>query len=83
MTAPVRERVDTVTSDPRCMVEDEPDGPACGVRAVAELFMSCPGGHPEGVLVCGRHRELARNGGLDCFTCSPPVTAFIVVEVPL
>ncbi len=50
---------------------------------VAELFMSCPGGHPEGVLVCGRHRDLARNGGLDCFTCSPPVTAFIVVEVPL
>ncbi len=83
MTAPVLERVDAVTSGPRCVVEDEPDGPACGVRAVAELFMSCPGGHPEGVLVCGRHRAVAHAGGLDCFTCDPPTAAFVVTEVPL
>lgn len=83
MTAPVLERVDLATSDPQCVVEDHPREPACGIRAVAELFMSCPGGHPEGVLVCGRHRDLARNGGLDCFTCDPPTTAFVVTEVPL
>ncbi len=83
MTAPVLERPDLATTVPRCAVEDHPGEPACGDRAVADLLMSCPSDHEEGVIVCGRHLAMARAGELFCNDCAPPTTAFVVLEVPL